>query len=65
MNIKNHMAAITRKHILWSAAFGGLVFFSGVFAKQAAAPSPIEPEVSTTATIILFFLAVLLKFNLI
>lgn len=38
------MAAITRKHILWSAAFGGLVFFSGVFAKQAAAPSPVEPN---------------------
>ncbi len=38
------MAAFNRKHILWSAAFGGLVFFSAVFAKQAAAPSPVEPN---------------------
>ena len=37
------MAAITRKHILWSSRFG-ISLFSGVFAKQAAAPSPVEPN---------------------
>ncbi len=38
------MAVISRKHVIWSAAFGGLVFFSAVFAKQAAAPTQIEPS---------------------
>ena len=38
------MAVFARKHILWSAAFGGLVFFSAVFAKQAAAPVQLEPN---------------------
>ncbi|MBL0229427.1 MAG: carboxy terminal-processing peptidase [Moraxellaceae bacterium] len=37
------MAILTRKHVLLAATFGGLVFFSAVFAKQAAAPSSIEP----------------------
>ncbi|PTQ87921.1 carboxy terminal-processing peptidase [Agitococcus lubricus] len=37
------MSVISRKHLLWSAALGGLVFFSAVFAKQAAAPSQLEP----------------------
>ncbi len=38
------MALFARKHIIWSAAFGGLVFFSAVFAKQAAAPTQLEPS---------------------
>ena len=38
------MAVISRKHVIWSAAFGGLVFFSAVFAKQAAAPTQLEPS---------------------
>jgi carboxyl-terminal processing protease len=37
------MATFTRKHVLLAATFGGLVFFSAVFAKQASAPSSIEP----------------------
>ena len=38
------MAVISRKHVIWSAAFGGLVFFSAVFATQAAAPTQLEPS---------------------
>ena len=38
------MALFARKHIIWSAAFGGLVFFSAVFATQAAAPTQLEPS---------------------
>ncbi len=41
---KTLMALFARKHIIWSAAFGGLVFFSAVFAKQAAAPTQLEPS---------------------
>lgn len=37
------MATFTRKHLLWSATFGGLIFFSAVFATQATAPASIEP----------------------
>lgn len=37
------MATFTRKHLLWSATFSGLIFFSAVFATQAAAPVSIEP----------------------
>lgn len=38
------MAVLSRKHLLWSAAFGGLIFFSAVFAKQASAPTQLEPS---------------------
>lgn len=39
------MAPITRKKtVVWAAAFGGAVLFSAVFAKQASAPTPLEPS---------------------
>lgn len=39
------MALIKRKNIIvWAAAFGGAVFFSAVFAKQASAPAQLEPN---------------------
>ena len=38
------MAFFARKQIIWSAAFCGLVFFSAVFAKQAAAHTHMEPS---------------------
>lgn len=39
------MALIKRKKIVvWAAAFGGAVFFTAVFAKQASAPAQLEPN---------------------
>jgi len=39
------MALIKRKkYVVWAAAFGGAVFFSAVFARQATAPAPLEPS---------------------
>ncbi|RZU45039.1 S41A family C-terminal processing peptidase-1 [Fluviicoccus keumensis] len=38
------MALLKRKkYVVWAAAFGGAVFFSAVFAKQAAAPAQLQP----------------------
>ena len=35
---------LPRKTLVWAAAFGGAVFFSAVFAKQAVAPVQLEPS---------------------